>query len=136
MYKSAICVKKCPDLNSDGSTELPCKATNVTTCPKTYFRTKDVWRTCVPDESAFKNGTAGWLAMQKFDTVVKGSGAGADALKEFSWEMAVCAFLAIIFNILFIYLMSKFPLLLMKISISLYETVMLFAIGLFVYLAT
>ena len=50
--------------------------------------------------------------------------------------MIVCAFLAVIFNILFIYFMSKFPMLLGKISVGLIETLMIFALILFIYLGT
>ena len=135
MYKSAICVKECPDLNSVG-TELACKPIPGFPCPSTYFKSKNVWRTCIPDETAFKAGTPGYLAMQKFNDTVKKSGAGADALKEFLWEMIVCSCLAVILNILFIYFMSKFPMLLGKISVALIEILMLFSLILYIYLGT
>ena len=112
MYKSAICVKECPTLNVASNVTknaLKCKpiASKDLKCPTTYFKSKNVWRTCVPDESAFKSNTPGHIATQSFTNSTETAGAGANALYKFAGEMILSSCLAIIFNILFIYLMSR-----------------------------
>ena len=112
MYKSAICVKECPTLNvasNVAKNALKCKpiASMNIDCPTTYFKSANVWRTCVPHDSAFKSNTPGHIATKAFTNSTETAGSGANALKEFAWEMILSSCLAIIFNILFIYLMSR-----------------------------
>ena len=71
MYKSAICVKECPTLNvasNVAKNALKCKpiASKNIDCPTTYFKSANVWRTCVPHDSAFKSNTPGHIATKAF----------------------------------------------------------------------
>ena len=80
MYKSAVCVEKCPEYNSDGE-DMECKALKDLPCPKKWYRSSEIFLTCVPHETAFKIGTPGYKAMQLMTKEHKKAGQVSEAFE-------------------------------------------------------